>query len=167
MLLDAAGHVQPPADILARLQQIDPRLGLTLSSTVDPATDRIRDAWAFTMGWMPDDPRQRYVQDGSTPPDRAFDVLSFLPFDMGVDEAYGYVVKTFKQLKDKPDVHRMLDRVHAYNSNNRKAILKETVELGEELAEANVHRIRSHAVRKNRVERPGQGERNLREFLDQ
>lgn len=168
MLVDEQDRPVPPSEIVRRLKQIDPRLGLTFDSTVDPATDRLRPTWALTMDWLPDDPRKRYVQDGSISLADARDILCWLPFDCSPDEAYGYVTQKFTVLRDKPDVQRMLDRVHAYNAAARKEVLRETVELGEELAEANVHRIRSSASdAKHSVETKKSKENKYRDFVRQ
>lgn len=167
MLIDLAEKPVPPTEMVRRLKQIDPRLGLTFSSTVDPATDRLRPTWALTMEWLPDDPRRVMIQDGTIPLSYNFDILCWLPFDCSPDEAYGYVVQKFTLMQDKPDVKRMLERVHTYNQAARTEALRPTMELAEELFETNKHRIRSDAVRKHRVETQASKDKKFREYVDQ
>lgn len=165
---------EPPVDIVRRLQQIDPRLGLAWSETLDPKTDKLRDCWMFTMAWLPTDKRHRMVQEGQLPLDTCYDCLAFLPFDCSVEQAYGYVVRTFKQLNHKEDMQKLLERVHTFNQAAKAENLRETNELLEDLLETNKQTLRpgstkavSSPVSKHRVTNKRKELARIREYMEQ
>ncbi len=110
MILDVRGVPIPPPEIVRRLQQVNPRLGLTWSEGWGGRT------WALTMAWAENDPRRARIQAGTLSPDEAYDLLAFLPADCNVDQAYGYLVNAFRASSEE-GTRKLLDRVHEYNRN--------------------------------------------------
>lgn len=177
MILDTNEHPIPPADIVERLKQIDPRLGLVFGETLDPKTENMIPAWGLSMDWLPTDPRHRLVQAGRLPLDGCWDVLCYLPGDCGVDEAYGFVVQTFKALSGgREDVRKLLERAHTFNAKRREEILAPVVELAEELIEANAGTLfrelgktspKFSAITHHPKESKASQAKKLREYMDQ
>lgn len=151
MILDAGGRPlathdsyrapDPPADILARLHQIDPKLGLLWSpKTRDNVTGEIvlLPHWMLTMGWRDDDPRWAMVRRGDMAPGDAFDRIGDLPPDCAVEDAYGWFVANVKRWRgDKDEVTRLLSRAHHFNAQREKEIMDDTLSYADELIEAN------------------------------
>lgn len=80
------GRPQPPQDLLARLQQQDPRLGLFYTKA----------SWAITEAWRPDDPRREWIQLGQMQPEMAFDICGYLPLTCSLDEAPAYIARELR-----------------------------------------------------------------------
>lgn len=169
MILDAQHRPVPPTEIVARLRQVCPTLGLTFCPGAfwSEARQRMVDSWAITEDWTPDDPRHRRVRAGEIDPAHCFDVLTFLPADCSVDEAFGYFVRSCQRNRGKASVASLLARVHTYNAHQTTRNLQETTDLSEELITTSQHRIRSDAVGKHRVETEAKKLRRYLEYIDQ
>jgi hypothetical protein len=116
--------------MVERLQEVDERLGLFFSMPTR--------CWALTLEWSASDPRRERVQRGELAPNKAYDILCYLPADASADEAYGYLVRSLKAWNgNKAEVDELLRNVARYNVGVRRAILAPTVELADELVEAN------------------------------
>jgi len=153
MLLNAAGLVEPPAGIVDRLHEIDPKLGVLFGTQSQ--------RWHLTYDWPDTDPRWQFVQNGSVPRAKAFDILCQLPEDCSADEAYGYLVATFKRLGDKDDIKRMLDRVHMYNKQREDELLRPHRELANELIETNARTLFREEGKHIPRTKPPRGNKNL------
>lgn len=130
MLVRVGGTPYPPQGMEERLHEIDSRLGLHWQA----ATGN----WAIIYKWADNDPRMARVRAGKLNPTQAFDLLTVLPKDCSPDQAYGYIVRTFKAWSgSREDVHKLLDRVHLYNKKRREDILREATDLAEELIKTN------------------------------
>lgn len=169
MILGANHRPLPPSEIVTRLQQVDPRLGLRWAEGCfwSEKQQRMMDSWAITERWPLDDRRHRMVQDGLLPADECADVICYLPADCGVDEAFGYFARTCQRNRGKESVQKMLDRVHAFNAKVKEENLRPTTELSEELIGTSKVRIRSDAVGKHKRETEHQKAMKLLEYLDQ
>lgn len=133
MLLTPEGTPQPPSEIVRRLQQINPNLGLMWV----PVQDALHGQWGVTMKWAPGDRRYAYIQRGEVAPDSDQDIVVFLPQDCGVDQAYAYFVSRV-QVSSRDDVRAMVDRVQLWNRNqtdvNWKPVMDKAMEQVEGLA---------------------------------
>lgn len=103
----------PPADIVRRLKQINPALGLEFT---DPGYEG-GGHWAVTWEWPSDDERWKSVQTGEVPKENARDILARLPLDCDASQAYGYVVNSFRACHSREDVQKLLARVEKYNDD--------------------------------------------------
>ena len=130
MLITATGSPFAPAGMLERLHEIDDRLGLVWLPLVG--------RWALTYDWAYDEPRRILVKKGELGGDCLYDILTFLPPDCGADEAYSYVVRSFKACANtRDDIKKCLERVHLYNRQITNAAKQEVMELADELIAAN------------------------------
>ena len=102
----------PPSDIVRRLKQIDPHLGLRYYN--DSRQEGYH--WAVTWDWPANDRRREWIQQGQTPPDRAFDILTFLPSDCDPNDAYGFVVRSMR-VASTPEIRKCLEWVARYNDD--------------------------------------------------
>lgn len=79
------GGPVPPQDILKRLAQVDPSLGLRFMADFDASR------WALTWEWKPSDVRWARVQVGEIPREAAYDIIGYLPLQCPVEQAAAYV----------------------------------------------------------------------------
>lgn len=101
---DASGTPVPPSEIVARLKQWEPSLGLKYHAM----------QWAFTWTWKEHDPRRGRIRSGEYSPDDAYDIIGYLPLDCTVDEAPAYAVECLKQYP-RDEVRKLVDGVARYN----------------------------------------------------
>jgi len=142
MLLGADGQVQPPSDMLRRLHEIDPHLGLCFGGASR--------CWWLTWNWRDDDPRRAWIRESKYPAERAFDFLIKLPKDCTADQAYGYVVQCVRRLNGEADRTRLLERVHSYNKKAVEDARAPAVEVAEELIDANFGKVKQKVARSNK-----------------
>lgn len=107
LILNSAGNPEPSPEISRRLKAIHAGLHLKF---VDSTTEH----WAICMSWQPDDSRWQYVQSGEMPPDRAYDIIGYIPLACGVDEAPSYLERYFRS-SSKEEVRNMADAVTSWN----------------------------------------------------
>lgn len=86
LLRDAEGRLQPPQELLARIERAHPRVSLRYTKA----------AWAIIERWPEDSPRWAWVQDGSVPAEMAFDVCGYLPLTCSLDEAPAYIERELR-----------------------------------------------------------------------
>jgi hypothetical protein len=120
---------EPPFGLPERLRALDARLGLLF----------LRDGrWAITFEWSPTDPRRLHIQRGTHPPNRAFDIICILPSDCPLEQAPGYLETHLRRQPARThDVDALLLRMEQANAATRDEILRPTLELAEELIQAN------------------------------
>lgn len=134
MLVTERGDPIPNSETVARLKQIDGDLDLRWH----PAFGR----WAIMYKWRRSDPRWQLVQQGRVPEAEALDAIAWLPADCSADEAYGYVVRSFKSWAGtRDDVRKLLDRVHSYNKRVGEEAVRPTLELADELLTTNARSL--------------------------
>lgn len=132
MLVTERGVPTPPSEIVRRIQQVNPALGLKF----------LNGKWAIMHRWKPDDPRRVMIRKGEMALDDDFDVYGYLPLDCAVDEAYGYIVNAFRAWRGtKSEVADLLDRVAEYNREQGKRNGAGVLEYADELIETNKHTL--------------------------
>ena len=110
VLLNSAGLPEPSPEVQRRLQAVDPHLKLQFVKGAGPS-------WAVSMRWHANDERWKRVQDGRADPNRAFDIIGYLPMDCGVDEAPAYLVRMLRDYP-KQEVQNMVERVAQWNKQD-------------------------------------------------
>lgn len=80
------GRPQPPVELIERLHQYDPRIGLFYTNA----------AWAITEAWKETDPRRERIQQGDMQPEMAFDIAGYLPITCSLDEALPYIERELR-----------------------------------------------------------------------
>lgn len=74
----------------------------------------IGSTWAITMAYREGDRRWEWVQNGTMRPDRAFDILGYIPRDCSIEQAPAYVERMFRTYP-RADVNRMVEAVQKWN----------------------------------------------------
>jgi len=108
VLLNSTGQPEPSIETSRRLRALHAGLHLKFLGSGDTF-------WSVCMTWEPEDPRWATVQSGEISPERAFDIIGYLPMLCSVDEAPGYLERTFRQYP-KDEVRRMADFVEQFNA---------------------------------------------------
>lgn len=109
VILNARGNPEPPTDIQKRISNIHERLSLRFLEGT------LKSHWAIIMEWAKNDKRRRWIKEENMDPDRAYDIIGYLPVDCSVDEAAGYLAKTFRTFP-REDVQNLLDRLDKFNA---------------------------------------------------
>ena len=168
----------PPSEIVRRIKQVHPSLGLKWAPGCfwSEKRQRMVDSWAITEEWPENDRRRQQARDGKLPLDECHDIIVFLPEDCSADEAYGYIVNKMVANRGKESIKKLLERMHAYNAQQKAANTKEHDDLTNELIEANAGTLfreqgmttpKVHAMTHNKVESPSKARKRLREYLEQ
>jgi hypothetical protein len=103
LLLNGAGAPEPSPSVTRRLRAIHPGLFLRHIPHAGPM-------WAVCLTWPDNEPRREHVRSGELPPDRAHDIIGYLPMDASLDEAPAYLEKMFRTYPSE-SVQRMADMV--------------------------------------------------------
>jgi hypothetical protein len=109
VLLNALGRPEPSPEVSRRLQAIHAGLHLRF---IDAAEEH----WSVCMAWQPEDTRWSTVQSGEISPDRAFDIIGYLPMLCSADEAPSYLERMFRTFP-RDDVQRMSDAMSNWNTD--------------------------------------------------
>lgn len=139
-LRDAYQQPIPPTDIVSALKRVDDRLDLKYVAFTSRDGPNINGSeyWAIIQRWTQDDARRRIIALGQMAPDSDFDVMTYLPLDCPVEDAYNYFQRAVEgQVRDKRDVTRIASRISNWNEAAKVEVLKETTELAEDLIETN------------------------------
>jgi hypothetical protein len=108
VLLNSAGKPEPPTAVVARLRAIHAGLHLRF-------VDMTGEHWAVCLVWGPEDRRWQEVQESRVDPDRAYDIVGYLPLTCSLDEAPSYLERMLRQYP-KDEVRNMADNVLAFNA---------------------------------------------------
>lgn len=109
LVLNDRGLPEPPADLQRRLRQIHDRLCLRYVQAADAV-------WAVCVRWDEHDPRFGNVQSQVLDPDRAFDIVGYLPKDCSLNEAPAYLARMFRQYP-KETIQQFANGVDAFNKS--------------------------------------------------
>lgn len=121
----------PPADLQRRLAQIDPHLELRWEENGVGGP-----GWWLIYRWAANEPRRKHILAGAMDPDADFDLYAQLPKDCPAEQAYGYLVRSFRS-SGSPEAKRLLDRVSEFNRERTDAIWQPVMEEAYEMIEAN------------------------------
>lgn len=90
LIVNSAGLPEPSTDIIRRLKQVHPRLGLRFSQAQHLV-------WQITMDWAENDERHARVQRGELGAGSAFDIIGYLPLDCSVSEAPAFLARFLRE----------------------------------------------------------------------
>lgn len=138
MLLDANGSAQPPSEIVARLQRIDPNLGIRWMPCGPDHS-----YWAVTMAWAPGDPRYERVFSGTLAAEQAFDMVVALPIDCDVQDAYSYFINAVKT-STREDVRHLIHKSHEWNRQHHDRIWDPVMDEAMEFVEGHSRTLFPH-----------------------
>jgi len=108
VLLNSTGRPEPSPEVSRRLKAIHAGLHLRFMADGDGF-------WSVCMAWDPEDTRWGTVQSGEISPDRAFDIIGYLPLDCPADQAPPYLERMFRTWPNAK-VQRMADKVNSFNA---------------------------------------------------
>jgi hypothetical protein len=117
VLLNSAGTPEPSPEIQRRLRKVHPGLHLRLLGVTN-------EHWTICMGWPENDSRREWIQRGEYDPDKAYDIIGYLPLDCSVDQAPALLERSLRAYP-KEEMSRIAENVTAYNSS---APVQEAVE---------------------------------------
>lgn len=128
LILNDRGVPEAPTEIRRRVQQVHGALDV-----------RWMDGrWAITYDWPSDDPRRQMIRNGEMAEGDAFDCFAWLPKDCSVEEAYGYITRSFRSWSgSREDVAAMCSRLHHYNDAVQEARKAGVMDFAEELIDTN------------------------------
>lgn len=109
VVLSHRGTPEPSSEIQRRLRAVHPRLFLRYVEVFDAH-------WALCMRWDDNDRRFSDVQDQIIDPDRAFDIIGYLPMACSADQAPAYIERSLRQYP-MDEVRRIADFVENYNAS--------------------------------------------------
>lgn len=107
VLVNSAGMPEPSPETTRRLRAIHAGLFLRFLG-------HITTHWAVCLQWSPENPSWARIQSGEVAPDKAHDIIGYLPLDCSADEAPAYLEKMFRAFP-RDEVRRMADAVHEHN----------------------------------------------------
>lgn len=113
VLVDSAGVPEPSPEISRRLSAISPGLHLRFLRAT-------QQHWAVCQTWGQNDARWGRIQSGEISPDRAFDILGYLPLDCPVEQSPALLERMLRTYP-KDDVQKMADAVFAHNETAPQA----------------------------------------------
>ena len=108
VVLSHRGTPEPSSDIQRRLAAVHPRLFLRFVEVFDAH-------WALCMRWEDNDRRYAEMQQQTIDPDRAFDIIGYLPMDCSADNAPGYIERALRQYPSE-EVRRVADFIQEINA---------------------------------------------------
>lgn len=108
VVLSHRGTPEPSSEIQRRLRAVHPRLFLRYVDVFDAH-------WALCMRWDENDRRFVDLQQQTLDPDRAFDIIGYLPMDCSPDQAPAYIERSLRQYPVE-EVRRIADYVEQYNT---------------------------------------------------
>lgn len=109
VVLSHRGTPEPSSEIQRRLRAVHPRLFLRYVEVFDSH-------WALCMRWDENDRRFAELQQQTLDPDRAFDIVGYLPMDCSPDQAPAYIERSLRQYPVE-EVRRVADYVQNYNAS--------------------------------------------------
>lgn len=119
ILVNAAGNPEPNTEILRRLAQIHPDLGLQFSA-VTPQH------WMVTMQWPKHDRRWELVQQQQISGDATYTILGWLPLDCPVDQAPSFIARYLRTATEE-SVRNLTQYVERYNADAPQAAVDEAL----------------------------------------
>lgn len=128
LILNERGIPEAPSEIRRRVRQVHGALDVRW----------IGGRWAITYDWPPEDQRRQMIREGTMAPDDAYDCFAWLPADCSADDAYGYIVRSFKRWTGtREDVAAMCSRLHHYNDAVQDGLKAGVLDFADELIDTN------------------------------
>jgi hypothetical protein len=109
VLLNAAGTPEPSPEIQRRLRGVDPHLHLRFVQAGGSH-------WAICWTWRDSDPRRERIQQRDLDPDKAYDIIGYLPMTCPADEAPAYLERSLRTFP-KDEIQRVADDIYRYNQS--------------------------------------------------
>lgn len=106
ILLNHLGTPEPSPEIQRRLRGVNPNLHLRYIGGGG--------AWAICFHWRDDDPRRERIQQRDLDPDKAFDIVGYLPMECSVDQAPAYLERSLRTFP-REDIQRMVQDIENFN----------------------------------------------------
>lgn len=119
VLVNAAGNPQANSEIVRRLAQIHPDLGLKFSATTPQH-------WMLTMQWPKTDRRWELVQKQEISGEATYTILGWLPLDCPVEQAPSYVERYLRTATSE-SVRNLTQYVNRYNATAPDQAVQEAV----------------------------------------
>lgn len=159
LVVNERGVPQAPADVVARLRAISPRLALRCYRF------GVTDQWAPVWQWDETDPRMARVQSGEIDPATAVDILGYLPLHAKPDDAVGYIERTLTSMESGgySYVADLLAKVRNHNAQVSAGVWKPTLDKANDAIETKASGL--FATEKGRIAKSigfGKGTRNKR-----
>jgi len=107
VLLNHLGTPEPSPEIQRRLRGVHPKLHLKYMAGGGRH-------WALCMDWSDNDHRRERIQRREVDPEKAYDIVGFLPMDCSVDQAPAYLERALRTYP-KEEIQRMADDVVNFN----------------------------------------------------
>lgn len=108
VLLNSTGQPEPSIETSRRLRALHAGLHLKFLGSGDTF-------WSVCMTWEPEDPRWATVQSGEISPERAFDIIGYLPMDCDADQAPAYLERMFRTWPAER-VRNIANHIDRYNA---------------------------------------------------
>lgn len=144
MILNSKGHIAAPSEIVARLAQIHPALGMVWAPALN--------CFMMTYTWPDGDPRREMIRKGKIDPRSDYDAWGYAPQGVSVDDAYHCLVAGLKRNRQTSQAAQdMLDRVHLYNKQQEQRNLQPTLDYADEMIEYNAPRLFENTLGKTTV----------------
>ena len=106
LLVNHLGTPEPSPEIQRRLRGVHPQLHLRYLAGGGH--------WALCFEWSENDARRERIQRRDLDPDKAYDIVGYLPMNCSVDQAPAYLEKSLRSFP-KAEIQRMADDVWQYN----------------------------------------------------
>ena len=108
VLLNHLGTPEPSPEIQRRLRGVHSRLYLKYMTGGGRH-------WALCMDWSENDPRRERIQRREIDPEKAYDIVGFLPMDCNVDQAPAYLERALRTYP-REDIQRMVEDIGNFNA---------------------------------------------------
>jgi len=126
MVVNLRGNPEPPADVVRRLQAVDPCLSIRWAEQ--------HKQWAVVRAWPETDRRWAWVRESRYDPKAAHDILGHVPNDCGVDQVPAYVSQLLREWP-VAEAKEILSRMDRYNENT-EVVQEQVAEATEAVIEA-------------------------------
>jgi len=109
-LLNHRGNPEPSPEIQRRLRAVHPRLELRFLQGMTTH-------WAICLRWDERDERWKHIQSQEIDPNRAIDIVGYLPADCSLEDAPSHLQRCLRQFP-KEEVQRIADHVVDFNEHD-------------------------------------------------
>ena len=138
-IVNERGTPEPPTDVVARLRRVDPHLSLRYFGGFNGAGH-----WGLVWSWPQSDPRWAEVQGQRVDPEKAFDIIGWVPMDCPVEQVPAYVERALRTFP-REDVQRVASQMVQWNTEGvaQQQVADAAAEAAEDIARSNIIAISS------------------------